>query len=1111
MTRLIELVQVERRFARSARLDTDLQGAPPLVGYVMQPSVNRALEAMTDGLTEAGQAAFTWTGPYGGGKSCAALLVASLVAGEAEQRALAARLAGPELVERFAAAFPETGKGWAVLALTGRRAELRNEIAEAGAITFGWSKDDTCKLADDDRLLIAKLESEALERDGVLLLIDEMGKFLEYSVAEGGDVHLLQDLAERASRSKGRLVVVGLLHQSFEQYANKLGKTSRNEWAKIQGRYLNIPFVAQADEVAALIARAVQVKTRPSAAKPLAVATADAVAKRRTVDAEALAGVLEASWPLHPVTTLLLGPVSRQRFAQNERSVFGFLASAEPHGFQSHLAAMDVDAADPWFGPDQLWDYLVANFGSALAVGVDGTQLSLAIEAVERAALRGALHARLAKSAALIEFFRNGSGLAVTDDILTLCAPAAKASEIEEAIAELVERAVFIRQPRLGGYALFAGSDFDLDEAITNHRERLDSETLADLPARLQIGPIAAKRHYMETGALRTFDVVLQLGEEVSVDLAGWAQSCAERLARGKRKASGILVLLLPDGASFKVEPEKAAKELSTALAARGLIAAVGAAKSVYMLRDHGADLYAIDRLEVAHPQLEGDRIARRELAARRSQVLEAVRRELLSTFASASWYSCGAKLQGLDGSPLSMIASMVARTTFDQAPIVHSELLYRDKPSTNAMAALRALAYAMVSKGSEPDLGMIGYPPERGLYLTILRPLGLHRPDADGVWRFSNPEDAALGASLQSAWEVALAATSLQLDELYRIWGRPPFGVKRGVMPILALAYLLAHRASVAVYLEGIFQPQLDEVFVDRLLQDPSHIEFRRIRRSGQDSAFINALAHLLSLEGETLEAEALPVAARLYQRFRALPQWAQRTQQLTERARRIRDVVVKASDPEALLFTDLMDVLKEETDLAVAVTGALEECEAAFPRMLSELKEGLAEQLGVAPGTFEGLGPRTVMVTGVTGDLRFDAFAMRAGTLEAADGDIEGLASLLVHKPPRSWTDREQQQALFELSKLTRRFREAEALAAIKGRDPTAQAISLVVGLDPRSQPLFHTFEVTEQERQQAERLADTLLYAMRGEMAAPTHVELAAIAQVIERLSAQLSEAA
>lgn len=1103
MTTLAKIVRVERRFALSARLDSDLTGTPPLTGYVLQASVRKSLEAMVVSIADGGQRAFTWTGPYGGGKSCAALLVGNLVAGAPEQRKIARAIAGKDLVAQFARAFPGNDEHWAVLALTGRRASLAGDLAAAAAAAFKWSKTIRNAVDADDRQLIAQLEAEAKKRGGLLLIVDELGKFFEHAIAEGGDVHLLQDLAERAGRSEGRLVIVGVLHQSFEQYAGKLSRTTRDEWAKVQGRFQNVPFVAQADEVAALLARAITSDRTPTSAAALARKTAEAVAARRPVDAGSLADALRKAWPLHPVTALLLGPVSRQRFAQNERSVFGFLSSAEPHGFQAHLAATDARAADAWFGPDQLWDYLVANFGSALSVGPDGARMTLAMEAVERAALRGVLCAKLAKSAALIEFFRNGSGLAVADDFLRLCAPAATTAEVDAALAELVSRAILIRQPRLGGYALFAGSDFDLDEAIRLASEKLEADALTDLPVRLGIGPIAAKRHYFETGALRTFDVLLQFGEHVPKECKPWAAAIAGRLSRNKRRASGVLVLILPDAYTFETKPETAAKALGEALEEAGVLAAVATAKNIFMLREHATDLYAVDRIEASHPQLEGDRIARRELSARRSLITDAVRRELLDAFATATWWRLGERDKNLDGRSLSIVASAVASTAFYDAPIIQSELLNRDRPSSSAMAGLRALAHAMVSKSGEADLGIGGFPAERGLYLTILKPLGLHRQDDAGVWRFQDPDAAPTGESLRPAWKVMAAARRLPLDELYDKWSKRPYGLKRGVMPVLALAFLIAHRATIAVYVDGLYQAAIDDVFVDQMLQEPKAIEFRRVVRSKKDDAFILALATLLSQSGETVEARALPVASALYQRFHALPLWTQRTLGLPPVVTRVRDVILKAKDPEALLFADLAEVLRDEVDPAVAVAKALAASEAAYPAMLSALKGAVADHLGVDVETFEGLGIRAVTAAGVTADLRLDAFAMRAGAFEANEGDIEGLASLLVHKPPRNWSDREHEQALFELAKLARRFREAETFAGVKGRAPTSQAISVMVGLDPKEQPVFHTFEVTDKELAQAEKLADEFLRRMRGRNLRST-VELAALARIVERLS-------
>src|SRR4051794_12100804 len=126
MTRLSEHVEINRRFARSARIDADLNGTPPLLGYVLQASVAKALTTLAASQIESQQGAFTWTGPYGGGKSSAALLVANLIAGNKANRKIARDLAGTDLDGLFAKAFPQGGGSWSVVAVTGSRVRLRD-------------------------------------------------------------------------------------------------------------------------------------------------------------------------------------------------------------------------------------------------------------------------------------------------------------------------------------------------------------------------------------------------------------------------------------------------------------------------------------------------------------------------------------------------------------------------------------------------------------------------------------------------------------------------------------------------------------------------------------------------------------------------------------------------------------------------------------------------------------------------------------------------------------------------------------------------------------------------------------------------------------------------
>jgi hypothetical protein len=1094
MTKLKGIVEINRRFARSARIDADLSGTPPLVGYVLQASVARALSTMARAQADSRQGAFTWTGPYGGGKSSAALLVANMIGGSPKNKKLARELAGDELCELFEAAFPEK-RDWHVVAVTGSRTRLRAAIATAARGPLCWSDEAFEAAAASDAGLIDRLLSPGPCNPSVFLILDELGKMLEHEALEGGDVHLLQDLAERASRSDGRLVLVGILHQSFDQYAARARSNARDEWAKVQGRYHDIPFLSGADETVALLGQAISCHDRPSSTRGDAERVAKAVAKRRPIDVGLLTEGLLETWPLNPVTTLLLGPVSRQRFAQNERSLFGFLSSAEPGGFQEFI---ESGSKSDTYSPARLWDYLSANFGMALASGADSHRFSLAFEAIERAAAKGSdLHVELTKAAAMIEFFRNGSGLAVADDVLAAAVPGVKAAALKAAIHNLLDWAIFIRQPRLGGYALFAGSDFDLDEAVRRSSgEEDDAAALAGIAERVGLGFAAAKRHYFATGALRTFDIVLcpVAPDTSALDVGDW-------LAKRSQKGSGSIVLLVGDGSCEAGTLEALADACGHLFRSSSIIAAVSAARDGGRLRAAAVELAALEKVISNHPQLEGDRIARREIAARQSALIDELHGVLERALSEGSWRLSSDPSTAVTGS-LATVASALADKAFPNAPVIRSELVQRDRPSSNAAAAVRELAHAMVDHESEQFLGIDGFPAEKGLYLTILEPTGLHR-SVDGQFGFHTPDDTPAGESLMPAWKVLEKAHDARLGEVFGTWAAPPFGIKKGIMPLLALSYVLANRDKIAVYIDDVFQTSFDDVFADRFLQAPTEVRFRRIDRSHREAAFLSGLAQRL---GVTHEGASLPVAQALFQRFEALPPCAKRTQRLNEDSEIVRRIVLKANDPEALLFDALPEAFGDRLS-AELVFNALIECELAYPLLLEEMTLALARSLGADLESFAGVTERAETVTGLTNDLNFDAFAMRAAGFEQGNRDIEGLVSLLVHKPASAWSDRDRDQALIEMVRYGRRMRELEALAVVRDRRSDTEALALVIGVDPKVPPLLQSFELSAGEKKKAAALADRLLAALSAEGEAD-HLKFAALARAVAVLTADAS---
>ncbi|MEZ1513043.1 ATP-binding protein, partial [Pseudomonas soli] len=301
-------MRIERHFRRSVRIDADLGRHDALDGYVLTETAREALSIMTRQIVGSSQRAFTWTGPYGGGKSSLALVLAAAIADDASLREKSECFVGK--VPSFREAFNTDDGRWLVIPVVGRRSSILAELSKSLSKATGRSE-----LSDNSNALIDALVREA-ERDGragVLLIVDEMGKLLEASAAGGDDVHFFQDLAEFAARSRGKLVVLGILHQAFRQYASRLGIEARDEWAKVQGRFTDVSFVATGDEVVELIGRAIHCDIAHPNTVDMSDTIGAAISGRRPAVGRGMGSLLDKCWPLHPVTAALLGPASLNR------------------------------------------------------------------------------------------------------------------------------------------------------------------------------------------------------------------------------------------------------------------------------------------------------------------------------------------------------------------------------------------------------------------------------------------------------------------------------------------------------------------------------------------------------------------------------------------------------------------------------------------------------------------------------------------------------------------------------------------------------------------------------------------------------------------------------
>ncbi|MXY70166.1 MAG: ATP-binding protein [Acidobacteriia bacterium] len=1110
---LAERVRIARRFVRSIRIDSDLGNVATLDGFVCPESSNEVLLTMARHISETGHGAYTWTGPYGSGKSSLAVALGALLNGNAQLRQRAAEVFDRDVSRSICKALPTGRHGWRIVPVVGSREDpvrvIGDAVRAARLVTRkpsgGWTESN----------LVGTLRSAAAKHPGtdggVLLFLDEMGKFLEAAAQDRCDIFVFQQIAEAASRSKGRLLVIGVLHQSFEEYAHRLPREARDEWAKIQGRFIDLVVNASGEEQISLIARAIESDHHPS--RPGALASSVAPLARRASVGEPgrLASTLEACWPLHPVVACLLGPVSRRRFGQNQRSIFGFLNSAEPHGLQGFLYHAGDDEL---YGPERLWDYLRANLEPSILASPDGHRWALATDALERCERIGgdALHVKLLKAIAVIDLFSERSGLVASTELLRACCPEIPHGEIERALCQLDAWSFTIFKKFLDARAIFAGSDFDIDEALRVQLEETGEIDFKELQSIAGLHPVLAKRHYHETGALRWFDLDI-----VPVSELG---GISARTGPPSGAAGQFLLAIPTDG-----ESEGRAVELCRAAASRDgasdlVVGLAQGSRSVLLL---ARELFALDGVRNDHPELAGDAVARREVSARLATLQTLLETELHRALDNALWFNRNQPPGRLRQRDLNTLASDMADRKFGQSPCIRNELLNRHKPSSNAVAAQNNLLHRMVQRMGEERLGIAGFPAERGLFDSLLEATGLYA-QVDGRWRFVSPGSGSTDpCRLAPIWERACLILQqdsnrpIPVSELFEKWHQSPFGVKNGIMPVFAVAFILSQHNRVAVYRDGVFRARFDDVDVDYLVKDPSCIQLRWVDLNEVAQRLLSSMSEVvrgLGAASQLVDLDPLSVGRGLVAIYDRLPKWTARTMRLSANAIHIREIFKRAQDPNQFLFDDIPASFGRSVSLnsdagwpevAANLRDGLAELIDAYPSMLHRLRDLMLAELqapGMSPEGLAELRDRAENIRTLAGDFRLDAFAGRLREFDGSDEGFEAIASLVANIPPRNWVDPDLDRAAVELAAMSQAFLRAETYARVKGRPEKRQAMAVVVGLEGRPAPLLEEFDVAESERGAVDDLITSLASALDGSNVRRPALILAALAELSTR---------
>jgi hypothetical protein len=1146
---------------RSVSLEHDHRAATPSRPYVLTGCANRAIRRVLEGISNpSGARAWTLTGPFGTGKSSFGLFLSHLLTPASSTSGREARQtianADPSLHVILQAALPR-GKGFVPIVVTGSREPLSVALSRAittalkaskthGALRLAKEISETATDGRRDPIKTLHKAIDCLTADnaaaGILIVIDELGKLLEYAAAHPkmSDVYLLQQLAEYAARSEVPTLLLGILHQDFAGYAEALPDSDRREWEKVRGRFEDIVFEQSADDMLRLIAEAMSVgadHTSPGAnekhSKFVALCKGAWLHKLVPPGLELSNGLtlLTQCHPLHPAATLLLGPVFK-RFGQNERSAFSFLTSGEPHALPDFVTRSKDDEL---YSIVHLFEYLLAVFGDALLSSRDGKRWAEAFNVESQHPDLSGDELRLLRTIALLGIVGRWNGVAPTPATLQYAlTPEMNPAELDRTIKALLAKSAIVYRRFNNTYSLWEGSDIDVEARIADMRSQIAADTsiVQLLATHFAPRPLLARRHSYEFGTLRYFDVVFATLATLQDVLTRF--DAAPESAR----ADGQIFVVLPATRAGPVNPND---PLLQAITARPdiIVCVPGNARELDSL---ARELAAIERVQAATTDLQHDATARRELSTRREEthgrLQQTVGEVLTPTRASGiktRWYRSGNEEPLISARALNEFLSTVCDDLFKDAPKINNEIINRRELSSSAAAAQGNLIDGMIARGDVEELGIQLNPPERSIYLSVLQALGLHA-QRDGKWVFAANEkqvrkDAQkVFAEIRRFFDEAKEAP-VALDVLFRRLRRRPYGLRGGVIPIFVCAALIGNESNVALYDdEGAFQPELTSAIFDQIIKAPARYKIRRWHVSGVRVAVFEQLGKMLGRTPIDLPVEAkdlLDVVKPLVRFVRKLNDFTMKTKAFAPVTIAVRSAIASASEPDTLLFHDLpiacgvdgftsskKNRTSDVEQFLRALQSALAELQRGYDVLLQNLHADLATAFELATDETNArklLATRAEQIRGIALNPDIKVFIGRIIDVSPDDSEwVEQLAAFLANKHPTIWLDDDRARFSVRLSQMAEAFRALESLAhsrkGVPGIDDDHESIRIaVVGThSAQSEQVVHLNRRESSEVSELQSRIQMLFqpYAVNGSR----KLAIAALAKVAQELFAR-----
>lgn len=737
-------------------------------------------------------------------------------------------------------------------------------------------------------------------KKGLLIVIDEFGKFLEYASQNNPEkeLYLIQQLAEFANDHKKNILFLTTLHQGFDAYRKNIDDKLKNEWEKVKGRLKEISFNEPVEQLLHLAAKYLNGNPKGINKKKFnelykLIINARVYPLHNTLD-ENLAKQL---FPLDLVSAGILTK-ALQKYGQNERSLFTFLET-------TNFNNLDYKE-NKFFSLNSVYDYLIENFYSLLSSkhNPDYLKWSVIRNALDRSEIiferKSKSKEKLIKTIGLLNIF-TPSGAKIDERFLKKYGMTCLGLDnVEKDLFLLKEKKIIRYRNYSESYVLFEGTDIDMDLSLNEAENYINPNP--DIAIRLKeyfdFPYLPAKASYIKKGTPRFFEFIIS-EKPVNINHVGYVD--------------GIINLIFNE--SFEIKQLKSiSKEFDEAI----LYAVYNSTERIKEI------IKEIDKVNYVLENTVEDHVVQREMKNLKdslvSELNELVMESLFNPNSEIIWIFNG-NIQKINSRyDFNKLLSKIIDKVYPFAPIFHNELINREKLPGVISKARKLLLQNLMNNWNKKDLGfdVERFPPEKTIYLSLLKTTGIHRLK-NNEYILTEPSEESFKPLWKSCEKFfnSCKASKKSILELVEILTNKPLKLKKGLIDFWIPIYLFIKRDDFALFDEDTFVPNLSTDLFDLIIKYPQNYYIKVFDIQGIKFDLFNRYRTLINkAKSDKITSNSFIETIRPFlSLYNNLPFYTQKTNRLSKDTVVFREVIKNAKDPEKTFFENFPAALGYST----------------------------------------------------------------------------------------------------------------------------------------------------------------------------------------------------